>query len=88
MTTLDLKPSHKPVQEYYAELSKLSDLRLEAEGAVGPAFANLLRSCGRQFKLTLGEQFPIKRKNGRLIGKVIFVSVETVKAVKGLPKLE
>ena len=67
MTTLDLKPSHKPVREYYAELSKLTDLGLEAEGAVAPAFANLLRSCGRQFKLTLGEQFPIKRKNGQRI---------------------
>lgn len=67
MNRLNLKPSHKPVENYYAQLRKLRELGHDKEGAVAPAFAELLRRCGGQFDLTLVEQHEMRRKNGRRI---------------------
>ncbi len=60
MTILKLKPNHKAVKAYYNELKQLSLLDAHKEGAVSPAFANLLRACGKQFHWTLYEQYPLK----------------------------
>ncbi len=60
MKTLNLKPTHKAVATYYAELQQLSLLNAKKEGAVSPAFANLLRVCAGQFDWTLYEQYPLK----------------------------
>ncbi len=60
MHTLHLKPTHKAVKTYYKELQQLSLLDAHKEGAVSPAFANLLRHCGKQFHWTLYEQYPLK----------------------------
>jgi len=67
MRHLNLKPTHKPVLDYYKELSKLKDFNLDSEGIVSPAFANLLRHCAKQFNWTLAEKYPIKRS-----GKLFF----------------
>jgi hypothetical protein len=48
MKLLDLKPTHKAVTTYYAELQQLAQMDAHKEGAVSPAFANLLRHCVRQ----------------------------------------
>jgi predicted helicase len=64
MPTINLKPEHKAVKEYYSQLDKLTTtLNAKTEGAVAPLFANLLRHCASQAGLTLIEQFSIKRPN-------------------------
>ena len=49
-----LKPTHKVVKDYYAEVHKLTQLGAVHEGAVAPAFANLLRAAAQPFGWTLG----------------------------------
>lgn len=66
MDTLNLKPNHKAVKEYYEEISNLSALGASHEGAVSPAFAALLQHCARQFNWTLIEQFLINRTTNPL----------------------
>ena len=58
---LSLKPTHKVVQDFYREIENLSQLNLFHEGAVSPAFANLLKRCASQFGWTLSEQHPHPR---------------------------
>ncbi len=53
---LSLKPAHKVVQDFYKEIENLAQLNLFHEGAVSPAFANLLKRCASQFGWTLSEQ--------------------------------
>ncbi|MCB0000467.1 MAG: hypothetical protein KDE56_32095, partial [Anaerolineales bacterium] len=59
---LNLKANHKPVQEYYKALRDVQQLSLFHEGAVAPAFANLLRVCASRMGWTLAEQYAIPRK--------------------------
>jgi hypothetical protein len=66
MNTLNLKPSHKAVKDYYDALNNLATLRTSHEGAVSPAFAALLRHCAHQFGWTLLEKHAVKR-NGHPI---------------------
>jgi hypothetical protein len=100
MPALQLKPTHKVVQAYYREIGDLTQLRLFGEGTVSPAFAALLRTCAGQLGWTLVEQFilrsdlflPPNRSDApeyivRLVGRVVAVSVETVRIVAGLPAL-
>ena len=61
MPSLSLKPSHKPIKNYYEALDRYGKLGIVHEGAVLSAFQQLLESCGRQFDLTLEQQFAIKR---------------------------
>lgn len=58
----NLKANHKPVQEYYKALRDIKQLSLFHEGAVAPAFANLLRVCAGRMGWTLVEQYAIPRK--------------------------
>ena len=53
MTTLNLKPTHKPIKAYYAALKRFDRLGVTHETAVRSAFQSLLEQCGRQFNLTL-----------------------------------
>ena len=66
MFSLNLKPAHQAVKAYYDELHNLGQLDFYAEGAVSPAFAALLRHCAKQGRLTLVEQYPLK-KNGHTL---------------------
>jgi predicted helicase len=66
MHALNLKPAHKAVKAYFDELNAVAHLDFYGEGAVSPAFAELLRHCGRQSRLTLVEQFPLA-KGGRTL---------------------
>jgi predicted helicase len=79
--TLNLKPTHKAVKDYYDALSNLDTLRASHEGAVSPAFAALLRHCARQFDWTLLEQHSVKR-NGHPI-RVDGALVDTFKLPHG-----
>ena len=53
MPTLTLKPTHKPVRDYYTALDRYAQLGVTHETAVRSAFQFLLESCGRQFDWTL-----------------------------------
>ena len=53
MPTLTLKPTHKPIRDYYTALDRYTQLGVTHETAVSSAFQFLLESCGRQFDWTL-----------------------------------
>src|SRR5438093_113825 len=61
MYLLKLKPTDKPVREYYNLLGKYHDLRIDHEGAVRDAFQQLLSSCAGKFNWTLIAEWKIKR---------------------------
>jgi predicted helicase len=62
MQQLNLKPSHKPVTEYYKALGQFKSLHVSHETAVRSAFQNLLESCCKQFDWKLVPEWPIKRR--------------------------
>ena len=53
MTTLNLKPTHKPVKAYYESLQRFESIGVSHETAVRSAFQSLLEYCGRQFNWIL-----------------------------------
>ena len=53
MSNLNIKPTHKPIKTYYAELEKYTQLGEENEGTVRAAFQNLLQHCCHQSDFTL-----------------------------------
>ncbi len=65
MPYLNLKPNHQPVRDYFKALKQAQQLSLLHEGAVAPAFANLLRACASRMGWTLAEQYAIPRKGRR-----------------------
>src|SRR2546430_1148878 len=64
MERLNLKPTHKPVQNYYEALRQFKSLGVSHEGAVRSAFQTLLEHCGRQFGWKLVPEWQIKRVHG------------------------
>src|SRR5437016_3134707 len=67
MERLNLKPTHKPVQNYYEALRQFRNLGVSHEGAVRSAFQTLLEHCGRQFGWKLVPEWQIKRNHGHLL---------------------
>ncbi|MBD0373213.1 MAG: hypothetical protein ICV60_20405 [Pyrinomonadaceae bacterium] len=67
MDNLDLKPSHKPVAEYYRALEQFRSIGVSHESAVRSAFQNLLDACCRKFGWTLVAEWPIKRAKGHAL---------------------
>ncbi len=53
MPHLNIKPMHKPIKTYYAELEKYAQLGEQNEGTVRAAFQHLLQHYCHQAKLTL-----------------------------------
>ena len=53
MPALNIKPTHKPIKNYYAELKEYAKIGAEHEGAVRTAFQNLLQYYCRQANLIL-----------------------------------
>ena len=64
---LQLKATHKVVRAYFTELNNLAQLGFFHEGAVAPAFANILRAGAQPFGWTLTEQYQRKPGRGRTI---------------------
>jgi hypothetical protein len=64
MEKLNLKPTHKPVQNYYEALRQFKNLGVSHEGAVRWAFQTLLEHCGRQFGWKLVAEWQVKRNHG------------------------
>ncbi|RKZ56142.1 MAG: DNA helicase, partial [Candidatus Parabeggiatoa sp. nov. 3] len=67
MLRLNLKPTHKVIKTFYQEIAALSELKINTEGAVAPAFATLLRHCASQCDLQFVEQYPLNREGKRPI---------------------
>ena len=53
MPAFNIKPTHKPIKNYYAELEEYAKVGAEHEGAVRTAFQNLLQHYCRQADLIL-----------------------------------
>ena len=53
MPDFNIKPTHKPIKTYYAELEKYAQHGVENEGTVRAAFQNLLQHYCHQSDLTL-----------------------------------
>ena len=53
MPDFNIKPTHKPIKNYYAELEKYAQHGIENEGTVRAAFQDLLQHYCRQSNLTL-----------------------------------
>ncbi len=62
MPYLNLKPNHKAVQTYYRDIKETKQFGFFHEGTVAPHFSKLLQHCGKKFKWTLIEQYPIPRR--------------------------
>ena len=62
-----LKSTHKVVKDYFAEIHRLTQLGAVHEGAVAPAFANLLRAAAQPFGWTLAEQYARAARGGQAI---------------------
>jgi predicted helicase len=66
MERLNLKPTHKAVQNYYQALKEFELLGVSHEGAVRTAFQSLLETCGKQFGWKLVPEW-IRRDKARSI---------------------
>ena len=53
MPDFNIKPTHKPIQNYYTELERYAQLGEENEGTVRTAFQNLLQHYCHRSNLTL-----------------------------------
>lgn len=67
MPTLNLKPSHKAIRDYYATLQQYDQHAVTHEGAVSNPFAFLLGSCAKQTNATLIPQYAMRASNGNRI---------------------
>ena len=64
---LQRKATQQAIAAYFSELSKLAELGFAHEGAVAPAFANILRAGAQPLGWTLTEQYTRKLADGRSI---------------------
>ncbi len=67
MSQLKLKPTHKPIRDYYATLQAYAQHKATHEGAVSNPFAFLLDTCAKQVKATLIPQYQMHAPNGNRI---------------------
>ncbi len=67
MPTLNLKPTHKPIKNYYAALDQFDRLGVTHETAVRSAFQSLLQHYGGKLKWTLVPEYPINRQGSRIV---------------------
>ena len=61
MQRLELKATHKSVQNYYAALRQFDTLGVTHETAVRSAFQGLLDHCAHQYDWTLVPEWEIRR---------------------------
>ena len=67
MPNLNLKPTHKPIRDYYAALQQYAQRNITHEGAVSAPFAKLLDACAKQINADLVQQHQIKTDAGKYI---------------------
>lgn len=74
MPVLNIKPTHKPIKNYYAELKAYTKIGAEHEGAVRTAFQNLLQHYCRQINLILvceKTRYTREKRRIRIDGEVV-----------------
>ena len=64
MPQLNLKPTHKPVRDYYATLQQYEQHGVTHEGAVSAPFETLLNTCAKQVNATLIPQYGMHTATG------------------------
>ena len=67
MPKLNLKPTHKPIRDYYATLQQYDQHNATHEGAVSNPFAFLLDVCAKQLNATLIPQYGMHTPKGNRI---------------------
>ena len=67
MPKLNLKPSHKPIRDYYATLQEYQQHNIRHEGAVSSPFDTLLHVCAKQINATFVPQYPMRTTSGNRI---------------------
>ena len=64
MSNLNLKPTHKPIRDYYTTLQQYEQHDVTHEGAVSAPFEALLNTCARQVNATLIPQYAMHTATG------------------------
>ncbi|RKU32608.1 DNA helicase, partial [Candidatus Poribacteria bacterium] len=67
MPKLNLKPTHKPIRDYYTTLQQYDRHNATHEGAVSNPFAFLLDTCAKQLNATLIPQYGMHTPKGNRI---------------------
>ena len=67
MSKLNLKPTHKPIRDYYATLQQYDQHNATHEGAVSNPFAFLLDTCAKQVNAALIPQYAMRSSEGNRI---------------------
>ena len=67
MQQLNLRPTHKPIRDYFATIQQLTDQQITHEGAVSAPFGSLLDHCAKQIDATFSQQFPMTTRTGNRI---------------------
>ena len=67
MPKLNLKPTHKPVRDYYTTLQQYKQHDITHEGAVSSPFDTLLHACAKQVNATLVPQWTMQTAAGNCI---------------------
>ena len=67
MPKLNLKPTHKPIRDYYTTLQRYDQHNATHEGAVSNPFAFLLDTCAKQLNATLIPQYGMHTVKGNRI---------------------
>ena len=67
MEELNIKPTHKPIRDYYEALEQYDQLDITHEGAVSNPFAFLLATCAKKIKGTLEPQHTMRSPKGNRI---------------------
>ena len=67
MKKLNLKPTHKPIQNYYEALEQYAQHNITHEGAVSNPFAFLLATCAKKAGVTLEPQHAMRSPKGNRI---------------------
>ena len=68
MKKLNLKPTHKPIRDYYEALEEYEQHNITHEGAVSNPFAFLLATCAKRVGVTLEPQHAMHSPKGNCIG--------------------
>ncbi len=64
MSNLNLKPTHKPIRDYYTTLQQYEQHDVTHVGAVSAPFETLLNTCARQVNATLIPQYAMHTATG------------------------
>ena len=67
MKKLNLKPTHKPIRDYYEALKQYHQHNITHEGAVSNPFAFLLATCAKKVGVTLEPQHAMRSPKGNRI---------------------